>query len=292
MSAWKVVAEAIAAHSGTAFDPTPPVALSGGCINTAFRLSDGGQSWFVKTNHADRLAMFEAEAAGLNALAETGTIRVPRALCCGAADGIAFIVIAFVELGRGSRAGWRDAGQQLAALHTHRAERFGWRRDNTIGATPQHNDWHTDWIEFWRDRRLGFQLELAANKGYGGRLQTLGDRLMARFPVLIDHAPMPSLLHGDLWSGNLAFGRDGAPLIYDPAVYYGDREADLAMTELFGGFDAAFYSAYRATCPLDAGYRVRKRLYNLYHVLNHLNLFGSGYGAQAERMMDQLLAEC
>lgn len=292
MSIWEPVADLIAEHTGQAFRPTPPITVSGGCINSAFRLTDGRQSWFVKTNLADRLAMFEAEAAGLNALAATGTIRVPHALCCGTTDGVAFIVIAYIDLGRGSRAGWHLAGEGLAELHRHGAEAFGWDRDNTIGATPQHNDWRADWVTFWREHRLGFQLAEAARQGYRGRLQALGGQLLDRFAVLIDHAPEPSLLHGDLWSGNLAFAGDGAPVIYDPAPYNGDREADLAMTELFGGFDAEFYAAYQATWPTDPGYRVRKHLYNLYHVLNHLNLFGGGYGAQAERLIGQLLAEC
>jgi fructosamine-3-kinase len=133
---------------------------------------------------------------------------------------------------------------------------------------------------------------LAAENGHRGQLQRLGDQLMARFAVLIDHAPSPSLLHGDLWGGNLAFSTDGEPVIYDPATYYGDREAEIAMTELFGGFSADFYAAYRDAWPIDEGYRVRKTLYNLYHVLNHLNLFGGGYGGQARLMMERLLAEC
>jgi fructosamine-3-kinase len=292
LNGWQAIADAISANTGQVFKPRPPNAVAGGCINSAFKLTDDRQSWFVKTNSTDRLNMFEAEAAGLNALAATGTIRVPAALCCGTTDGLAFIVIAHIDLGQGSRDGWRQAGQALAALHRHGAERFGWERDNTIGATPQHNDWADNWIDFWRNRRLGFQLGEAARNGYRGRLQALGEKLMSRFPALIDHAPQPSLLHGDLWSGNLSFDHHGTPVVYDPATYYGDREADLAMTELFGGFTADFYAAYQASWPTDPGYPSRKRLYNLYHVLNHLNLFGGGYGAQAEHLMQQLLADC
>lgn len=292
MSAWQAIAGAIREHTGSSFSPTPPTTLAGGCISDAFQLSDGTQRWFVKTNHGSRLAMFEAEAAGLNLLADSATLKVPRALCAGMTDGIAYIVIEHLELGHGSRSGWRLAGEQLAALHRHTAERFGWDRSNTIGATPQHNDWDQDWARFWRDRRLGFQLEEAARNGHTGRLQSLGEQLMARFAVLLDHDPVPSLLHGDLWGGNLAFTQEGLPTIYDPATYYGDREAEIAMTELFGGFSADFYASYRAAWPLDDAYPVRKTLYNLYHVLNHLNLFGGGYGSQAQRMMEQLLAEC
>jgi protein-ribulosamine 3-kinase len=292
LSIWESIAHAIAAHTGTDFQPESPRTVSGGCINTAYVLGDGRQTWFVKTNRADRLDMFEAEADGLDALAATQTMATPRALCSGTCDGIAYLVVEYLAMGRNGPDGWHQAGQRLAAMHRHTEQRFGWHRSNTIGATPQHNDWTGNWTQFWRDRRLGFQLEEAARNGHSGRLQRLGDQLRSRLDVLIDHQPAASLLHGDLWSGNLAFTRAGEPVIYDPATYFGDREADLAMTELFGGFDAEFYAAYFDAWPVDDGYRVRKTLYNLYHILNHLNLFGGGYGSQAERMIEQLLAEC
>ena len=236
--------------------------------------------------------MFEAEAAALRALAAADTLRVPKALCTGSAEGIGYIVMEYIELGRGTPHGWHEAGEQLAALHRHTSEAFGWSRDNTIGSTRQINDQQADWGDFWRRQRLGFQLELAATNGHLGRLQQRGEQLLERFEKLIDHSPVPSLLHGDLWGGNMAFDSHGAPLIYDPASYYGDRETELAMTELFGGFSTEFYAGYRAAWPLDDGYHVRKTLYNLYHILNHLNLFGGGYAGQAERMIDQLLSEC
>lgn len=289
---WQEIAHQISAASGLPFRPQPPAGLAGGCINSAFRLSDGTQTWFVKTNRAALLDMFEAEAEGLDALAASATIKVPRALCTGSTGDLSFIVMEHLDLGQGNVLGWRKAGERLAALHRTSAAGYGWKRDNTIGATAQHNAWQQDWIAFWRDQRLGFQLELAAKHGYHGRLQALGEQLLARFPALIDHDPQPSLLHGDLWGGNLGFTRAGEPVIYDPATYFGDREAELAMTELFGGFSADFYDAYREAWPIDAGYRVRKTLYNLYHVINHLNLFGGGYGTQAERMLQTLLAEC
>jgi len=285
----------IAAHisraSGRPFNPGLPSGQGGGCINTAVRLADGDQQWFVKTNRAALLDMFEAEAAGLAAMADTATIRVPRPLCTGTAGGDSYIVMEYLPLGRAGPDGQARAGVQLAALHRHSAERFGWHRDNTIGATPQHNDWQHDWIAFFRDHRLAFQLQLAARHGHGGRLQRLGEQLLDAFPALIDHAPVPSLLHGDLWGGNMGFDADGNPVIYDPATYYGDREADLAMTELFGGFGRDFHAAYHDAWPLDPGYEARKTLYNLYHVLNHLNLFGAGYAGQAEGMMERLLSE-
>ena len=190
---------------------------------------------------------------------------------------------------RRPRCGARPA---LAQLHRTTAEAYGWHRDNTIGTTPQDNARTEDWAAFFRDRRIAPQLALAARNGHGGRLQRAGERLLAAMPLLLaGHAPVASLLHGDLWSGNAARLASGEPVIFDPAVYFGDRETDLAMTELFGGFPAAFHAAYRAAWPIDAGYPVRRTLYNLYHVLNHLNLFGGGYGAQAEAMIGQLLAE-
>jgi fructosamine-3-kinase len=288
---WAHIAECVSQRSGRDFTPRTPRHLGGGSINTALRLSDGEQHWFVKTNDAARLDMFEAEAAGLNELADTRTLRVPRALCTGVHAGRAYIVMEYIEPGAGGPTAQALAGERLAAMHQHTAERFGWKRDNTIGSTHQPNAWRDDWIAFWREQRLGFQLQLAGRNGYPS-LQTAGERLLARMHVLIDHAPVASLLHGDLWGGNISYDLDGQPVIFDPAVYYGDREADLAMTGLFGGFGAAFYDAYQAAWPLDPGYPVRKTLYNLYHVLNHANMFGGGYAGQARDMIDRLLAEC
>ena len=292
MTLWLDIAARIGAATGEAFYPRPPRDVGGGCINSAFRLSDGHRAWFVKTNSGDRLDMFEAEADGLDALLRGNAIRVPRALLTGRVGSVAYLVTEFVELGHGNSVGWRRAGRELAELHRNRGDAFGWHRANTIGATPQPNGRQPDWVGFWRENRLGFQLELAARNGHGDRLQAMGERLLSRFPALIDHDPAPSLLHGDLWGGNIGFTRTGDPVIYDPATYYGDREAEIAMTELFGGFSADFYSSYREAWPIDPGYRVRKTLYNLYHVLNHLNLFGGGYRAQAEHMLGRLLAEC
>ena len=291
MTDWKRIAERIAAAGSHPFDPSPPAPVGGGCINQAVVLSDAERRYFVKLNRAHRLPMFEAEAAGLEEMAATHSIRVPRPLCTGVAGDQSYIAMEHIQMGGHRRGGAAQAGRELAAMHRATRKDFGWHRDNTIGSTPQPNTPSDDWVAFWRDRRLGFQLGLAARNGYEGRLQSLGERLLAEFPAFIEHAPRPSLLHGDLWGGNLAFDADGNPVIFDPAVYYGDREADLAMTELFGGFGGDFYAAYQDDWPLDPGYRVRKTLYNLYHILNHLNLFGGGYLGQAEGMMERLLAE-
>lgn len=291
MPDWKAVSREIALVTGTKVLPGDAVPLGGGCINQAYRLvSDDGRSWFVKVNQARGLSMFQAELAGLQELTSAEAVRVPVPVCTGTAAGEAFLVMEYVSLGRGGNAG--ELGRCLARMHRRTSDRFGWRMDNTIGSTPQVNTPAGDWTEFWRDHRLGFQLRLAASKGYGGSLQKKGARLMEAFPALFDdHAPLPSLLHGDLWGGNWSTDDRGQPVIYDPAVYYGDREADLAMTELFGGFGAEFYRAYGESYRLDSGYAVRKTFYNIYHILNHLNLFGGGYGAQAESMIDRVLAD-
>ncbi len=291
MTDWNQIARRIAEASGEPFDPLPPRNIGGGCINAAVRLSDGRRSYFVKTNAASRLEMFEAEEAGLQALADSGAIRVPRPVASGVAGSQAWLAMEYIEPGGGKRGAAAAAGRQLAALHRCLGERFGWYRHNTIGSTHQPNAERDDWPSFWREQRLGFQLELGASNGYGGALQRRGERLIERLPALLEHAPAPSLLHGDLWSGNLSYDAKGNPVIFDPAVYYGDREADLAMTELFGGFGADFYAAYREAWPLDPDYGVRKTLYNLYHILNHMNMFGGGYHGQAQGMIDRLLAE-
>ena len=289
---WTLIAEAIARSTGRPFRLRDRQGVGGGCINVAYRIEgDDGRAYFVKLNDAARVHMFEAEAQGLQEIARTRTVRVPEPVCWGTAQGSAYLALEHIELAGDGR-GMKALGAQLARMHRVTAPRFGWHMDNTIGSTPQSNTPSDHWPAFWREQRLGFQLRLAARNGYGGGLQRKGEALMEKLDALFDaYRPAPSLLHGDLWGGNCARDARGQPVIFDPAVYYGDREADLAMTELFGGFGADFYAAYRDAYPLDPGYGVRRTLYNLYHVLNHLNLFGGGYRAQAERMMDVLLGE-
>jgi protein-ribulosamine 3-kinase len=291
MGPWRDVERSIREASGAAFAVESRSAIGGGCINECFRLRGGGREYFVKVNAAASADMFSAEADGLGEIAGSRTVRVPQPVCHGANTTASWLVLEHLELRPGTDGSMRELGRKLAGMHRVTAHEHGWKRDNTIGATPQVNTRSSDWIDFWRGERLGFQLRLAASKGHGGRLATDGNRLLEKLPAFFaGYEPVPSLLHGDLWSGNAAASAGGEPVIFDPAVYYGDREADLAMTELFGGFPPAFYEAYRAEYPLDAGYATRKQLYNLYHVLNHLNLFGGGYRAQAERMIGQLLA--
>lgn len=289
---WQGIIEQLETATGRPFKLVKVQGIAGGDINAAFRLSGEQDTYFVKLNRPGLLAMFEAEACGLLELAKSHTVRVPGVVAAGKTVEHAFLVLEYIDFGSATKASECALGQQLALLHRQKQPYFGWHRDNTIGSTPQLNGHYADWPGFWREQRLGFQLQLAAEQGYGGRLQTTGELLCSVLERLFDtYSPKPSLLHGDLWAGNAAVDSQGRPLIFDPACYYGDREADLAMTELFGGFSADFYAAYEDVWPLDPGYRVRKKLYNLYHILNHLNLFGGGYLRQAETKIAQLLAE-
>jgi fructosamine-3-kinase len=287
---WPAISADISQSTGWEQALSVEGAVSGGDINRAFMVKFGSMSLFVKVNKAARIQMFAAEALGLQELANSKTLKVPEPVCYGSDGKTAWLVLEYLPLN-----GLCDAtrlGRGLAAMHRVKRDRFGWERDNTIGSTPQHNDWQDDWTQFWRQQRLGFQFELAARNGHGGKLQNRGQRLLADLPALLrGHSPSASLLHGDLWSGNAGYTDQGTAVIFDPAVYFGDRETDIAMTELFGGFGAGFHSAYREAYPLNSGYSVRKNLYNLYHVLNHLNLFGGGYATRALSMTERLLAE-
>lgn len=278
--------------TGHAFRVEASHDLGGGCINRALRIEGGGRRYFLKLNNPDQLSMFTAEAAGLAAMAGPGAIRVPEPIAWGADEQHSWLALEFVPFGQSNAQTSTLLGEQLAAMHRQLGPEFGWERDNTIGATPQHNEPDGSWVRFYAEKRLGFQLRLARDNGAPARLFDRGQRLRASLHAFFDnYDPVPSLLHGDLWGGNWAADENGQPVLFDPAVYYGDREADLAMTELFGGFDDRFYQSYRHGWDIDPGYASRKVLYNLYHVLNHFNLFGGGYAGQAEGMVDSLLAE-
>jgi len=286
------LARALAAELGVTVDGAPASRVHGGSINECYRWESARGPLFVKLAAARLRAMLEAEAQGLRELATAAAVRVPQVLAVGEAGGSAYLALEWIDFATGTRTTEPHLGKQLARQHSHTAERFGWHRDNTIGSTPQENAWADDWITFFRERRLRFQLNLAESRGHHGRLQRRGGELLERLGGLFEsYRPVPSLLHGDLWGGNWAADERGSPVIFDPAVYYGDREADIAMTRLFGGFGAQFYVAYEAAWPLDAGAPLRVALYNLYHILNHLNLFGGGYARQAEQLIDRLLAE-
>ncbi len=266
--------------------------VSGGCINSAYLLQSKNSSYFIKLNQANLIAMFEAEYSGLEEMAQSNTIKAPRPILSGVFANNAFLVLESFALKPGDRQSDEKLGQQLAGLHHLKKPFFGWHLNNTIGSTEQVNTSTDNWPHFWRDNRLGFQLSLAEKNGFTGKLIQSGEKLSSSLHKFFEsHTPHPSMLHGDLWSGNASMTSLGEPIIYDPACYYGDRETDIAMTELFGGFSANFYASYNESYPLSSDYSIRKTLYNLYHILNHLNLFGASYQQQAQNMIDSLLSE-
>ena len=292
----KSLAVAIGAATATPFDVVAMHPVSGGCIHAALDVTGmtafGEQRWFAKVDEAERAPMFAAEADGLAAIAAANALHVPRVLAHGKDGERAWIVLEWLELAPLGAASASHLGAALAAQHRVPQSRFGWERDNFIGASPQRNGWSDDWNAFWRDHRLHPQLRFAARNRLPSRMIDRGERLAADCHELLrGHAATKSLLHGDLWSGNAAATDAAHSAVFDPAVYIGDPEADIAMTELFGGFPPDLLAAYRAEWPVEAGYTTRRDLYNLYHVLNHANLFAGGYVRQAEHSIERLLAE-
>lgn len=285
---WTEIAIAISKAIDRPFEIQQTRSVGGGCINQGYRLSSQDSSYFVKVNSASQAEMFAAEALGLKQIGQTQTIKAPQPVCWGVAGNNSYIVMEWLEFGSSQSSAWEEMGKQLAAMHQYQqADKFGWDINNTIGSTPQINDWTTNWADFFAQHRIGFQLKLAQRRG--GGFPDTESVVNAVREALAERSPQPSLVHGDLWSGNAAVTVDGTPVILDPATYWGDREVDLAMTELFGGFPAAFYRGYNRVWELDPGYRGRKTIYNLYHILNHFNLFGGGYGSQAQRMIGSIL---
>ncbi len=285
--------EEISHFSGSACSIQKVSALGGGSISCTLVLHGERSRWFIKLNSAERHELFAAEADGLTSLARCPALRVPQVVTHGVSGRQAYLVLEYLHLTplRETSAGI-NAGQALAELHRIEGNRFGWHRANFIGSTPQTNAGQRTWPLFFARQRLQPQLELLKTKGHKGKFIADGERLTEKLAALFtDYRPQISLLHGDLWYGNAAQDETGELALFDPAVYYGDRETDLAMSELFGGFPTCFYAAYRDAWPLADGFEQRKTLYNLYHVLNHLNLFGNSYLHQAERMIGTLLAE-
>lgn len=266
--------------------------LGGGCINNAMRLDSARSTYLLKWNSDPLPGMFTAEAEGLNLLAETGTVRIPVVYAVRETNHAhpAFILLEWLQ-GNGA-ANQEKLGQQLAELHRqstspHNPPAYGLDGNNYLGSSIQHNAWETDWPTFFAEFRLHPQMEMAQRSGRlpSPRRKKL-ERVIANLPrQLGSHPTRPSLIHGDLWGGNVIPGPDGLALI-DPAVSYSDREAEIAYTELFGGFSGRFYAAYQSVWPLDPGYTERRDLYNLYHLLNHLNLFGESYGYQVDEVLN------
>ena len=281
------LAEQIGRASGQAFEIKTVHACAGGCINQAYRLIGDSKAYFVKLNDLSQLELFNTEALALREIESTQTIRVPRPICRGAHEQQSYLVLEALNFSSASADSWARMGEHLAALHRHTQSEFGWQRDNFIGSSPQSNTPSRCWADFFTQERIGVQLKLAEQRGMP---VAEGKALLAKVhSVLEQHHCQPSLLHGDLWSGNAAFTDGGLPVIFDPATYYGDREADLAFTEFFAGFSEQFYRSYEASWPLAEGYAQRKPVYNLYQLLNHANLFGGSYWQQARVMIRQIL---
>ncbi|MEE9447784.1 MAG: fructosamine kinase family protein [Arenicellales bacterium] len=265
--------------------------VSGGCINSAFIVGTDEQRVFIKTNQSHLLPMFETEAMGLAEIAQYQCIQTPKVICTGTEEGTAYIALHAIDLSKANNNNHRKFGQQLAQLHLQHAEQYGADFDNYIGSSVQVNTRSTNWFDFWREQRLGVQLELLIQKSAPTKIIDAGFLLGSEMETFFDAMPSASCLHGDLWQGNWGFDQTGAPIIFDPAHYYGDREADIAMTKLFGAAPDDFYAAYEEIYPLSEHYPSHETFYNLYHILNHYHLFGGGYLEQAHHMIQSLLSE-
>ena len=287
MSDWHELRETLRGQ-GIAIVDAKPRAVGGGDISSAWQVFTKGAAIFLKTGPLEFLEIFSAEAEGLEELRQADGVRVPDVLAYGQSAKDAYIALEWMDFSGRDLAAEVLLGTQLALQHRRLDKRFGWHRDNMIGTTPQLNDREDDWIRFFRERRLLVQLQLAESNGFGGDLLREGAQLAKNLESLFDgYLPEPSLLHGDLWGGNWS-SVSGVPVIFDPAVYYGDRESDLAMTRLFGGFGSGFYRAYEDAWPLAEGHGERVALYQLYHVLNHLNMFGGSYLSRALSLIREL----
>jgi protein-ribulosamine 3-kinase len=263
--------------------------LAGGCINDTAALSlSNGDTIFLKRNTLAHPQMFEAEAVGLSRLTCDGGPRIPTPIAAFSDGTHQYLLLEFLESGSRSADYWEQFGRQLAHLHqTVRHAQFGFEIDNFIGATPQYNEMKSSWIEFYREMRLEPQIRMAASYLNSRLRRQLSRMLDSLDTIIVEPDGDASILHGDLWSGNAMSGPFGEPVIIDPATYFGHREAEIAMTQLFGRFGGHFYAAYNEYWPMQAGWEKRMDLYNLYHMLNHVNLFGSGYLGSVESIINR-----
>jgi len=264
-----------------------------GCINATYEVFGRNlDSVFVKVGAVDQLDMYEKEVAGLQLLQLCSAIRVPAVLGCTRLSRCSLLALEFISLSAIRPQYEAPFGDALAQLHSITADAYGLDQNNYIGRTHQINKWQKDWWPFFIECRLLPQRKLAQAKGMRSALLQDLDRLLERIPQQLGrYQPPPSMLHGDLWSGNMAVDESGRPVLFDPAVYYGDAETDLAMSRMFGAPGAAFYDAYHALLPLRDGHEFRCGVYDLYHWLNHFNLFGVGYLGQVEHTLAALLYE-
>ncbi len=287
----KLIEDALCNHFGKPVTITSKHSVSGGCINQAWKLDlSTGQAVFMKENSARYKDMFHAEATGLRALRVSGGPQVPEPFAVVDDSHSQVILMSYIAEGTRHPRYWEEFGRAFATLHQHYGSDFGFTGDNYIGSTKQINTPSSDWPEFFGTCRLGFQIALAARQELASpSLVQNTEKLISRLPQFLPDDAMPSVLHGDLWGGNAMTGENGSAVIIDPATYWGHFEADLAMTELFGSFPSAFYAAYHEVTPISREYVERKDIYNLYHVLNHLNMFGASYASQANAIINRFI---
>jgi fructosamine-3-kinase len=284
---WQTVVKDISVSLAIDFSLDNKQALTGGDTHLSYKINGAGRTFFVKVAAKEALMQFEAESFSLTHLQQFSHCKIPKVICSGLSLDKSFLVLEYLNFQPPTSELWAELGKQLAKQHQQAdSGEYGWDHDNFIGNNIQVNRWHKSWSRFFAEQRIGWQLQLLKEKGHWqGNTEKVVGRIQK---LLANHQPRPCLLHGDLWQGNIGFYQD-QPAIFDPACYFGDREADLAMTELFGRFDPHFYQGYQEQYPLDKGYEGRKGIYNLYHLLNHSNLFGGVYIDQAQNHLEQLL---
>ncbi len=282
----------IAAVSNIPLQEQNPILLPSEGRIAKQKLKGVDRYYFLKIGSPNDLPLLMSEKIGLETLATAGAVKVPKVFFLGETSTCSFLISEYLDLKKDNLISGEILGKQLALLHQNSNQFFGLKEDNWIGLSPQKNHRHKNWISFFKKNRLQSQLTWAFELGYRSNLEEKTERLMETLPLFFEqYKPKPSLLHGDLWSGNWGTINKATPVVFDPAIYYGDREADLAMTKLFGGFPQAFYDAYNYHWALDYGFKVRQNLYNLYHLLNHLTLFGEVYLRQTIDVLEQLLSE-
>lgn len=287
---WQYIEQTISNDTGRAFNIDEKHTVSGGDINLCYQLIDNRrhQKYFVKINDKTQLANFEAEAYSLNHIAKEESLSCPDVVTLGTTLDKSFLVLEYLPLITGTSSHWFTLGEQLAYLHkTSVHGQFGWPHENFIGLNIQQNAWSSNWRTFFTEQRIGWQLQLLHEKSINlGDITHICEHC---HQLLLHHNATPSLVHGDLWRGNIGFTKAG-PIVFDPASYYADREVDIAMTELFGRFPIEFYQGYQSIEPLSDGYEQRKLVYNFYHILNHANAFAGIYLEQAKATLSRIMA--
>lgn len=285
---WQTIEQEISQVIDEPFNIKHKQVVTGGDINLCYWLSNYQRNYFVKLNDKSRLQQFESEAYSLAQIKQLNVMGCPNVLTTGTTLDKSFLVLEYLPFNHASNQNWYSFGKQLATMHKQSSHgQFGWQHDNYIGTTPQPNSWQSNWRTFFAEQRIGWQLQLLAEKSV--KLGSIDHIINVCHDALLHHQVMPCLVHGDLWQGNVGFSNNAA-YVFDPACYYGDREVDIAMSELFGQMPDEFYQGYQEVFPLDANYDKRKLIYNFYHILNHANLFGGVYIEQSKANLSRILA--